>query len=106
MLAGVLLILCLVPVHAVAEFPVYGLLIVITWAVVSMTTDVTLASKGNIWPTLVFVSPTFSFAGVVGIALPLVYRHHGGTEHSRSGCADRQWLQAERQPVVSRFRHL
>lgn len=91
MLAGVLLGLCLAPVRAVSEFPVYGLIIVVTWAVVvrirrvlavpaavvvtvvllSMTTDVTLASMGNIWPTPVFVSPTFSFAGVVGIALPL-----------------------------------
>ena len=91
LLAGVLLGLCLAPVRAVSEFPVYGLIIVVTWAVVvrirrvlavpaavvvtvvllSMTTDVTLASMGNIWPTPVFVSPTFSFAGVVGIALPL-----------------------------------
>ncbi len=91
MLAGVLLGLCLAPVRAVSEFPAYGLAIVITWVVVvrirrvlavpaavvvtvillSMTTDVTLASTGNIWPTPVFVSPTFSLAGVVGIALPL-----------------------------------
>lgn len=91
MLAGVLLGLCLAPVKAVGQAPLVGLAIVATWAVVGrinrlyavpasvfvtavlivLTTDVTAASMGSLWPHPVLVAPTFSFAAVIGIALPL-----------------------------------
>ncbi len=91
MLAGVLLGLCLAPARAVAEFPMEGLIIVITWAVVAklkrvlampaaviatvvllaFTSDVTMAEMGSLWPMPVLVMPAFSFAGIIGIALPL-----------------------------------
>jgi benzoate membrane transport protein len=91
MLAGVLLGLCLAPVRAVGQAPLVGLAIVATWAVVGrinrlyavpasvfvtavlivLTTDVSTASMGSLWPHPVLVAPSFSFAAVIGIALPL-----------------------------------
>lgn len=91
MLAGVLLGLCLAPVKAVAEMPIAGLAIALTWAAVAKirrlyavpaavvvtigliiaTTSVSAASLGSIWPDPVVVAPTFSFAALIGIALPL-----------------------------------
>lgn len=91
MLAGVLLGLCLAPVRAVAAFPLLGLTIIIVWAgvlvlrrlyavpvavvvtalLIIFTTDLPAAQLGSIWPTPVLVTPTFSIAAMVGIALPL-----------------------------------
>lgn len=91
MLAGVLLGLCLAPARAISEFPVHGIVIVVTWAVVArlkrvlampaavlatilllvFTMDVSMGAVGNLWPNPVFVAPTFTLSGVVGIAIPL-----------------------------------
>nr|WP_298687298.1 benzoate/H(+) symporter BenE family transporter [uncultured Dongia sp.] len=91
MLAGVLLGLCLAPVKAVAEAPVYGLAIILTWAlvarfrrlyavpaavlvtviIIAMTADVSQLHADALWPQPVLVMPQFSLAGLVGIALPL-----------------------------------
>jgi benzoate membrane transport protein len=91
MLAGVLLGLCLAPVRAVAELPALGLAIVVAWAVVARikrlyavpvaalltialiaaTTHLAPDALGSLWPASVLVTPTFSLAAIVGIALPL-----------------------------------
>jgi benzoate membrane transport protein len=91
MLAGVLLGLCLAPVHAVAATPVLGLAIVLTWAVVGrlkrlyavpaalLVTAVLVAATshlapgalGTLWPQPILIAPIFSVSAAVGIALPL-----------------------------------
>ncbi len=91
MLAGVLLGLCLAPVHAVAEAPVAGLSIVLTWAVVgrirrlmavpasvlvTLGWVVSAAPAGSIplaalWPHPALVSPVFSLSAAIGIGVPL-----------------------------------
>ena len=91
MLAGVLFGLCIAPVRAVGQMPLLGLAIVIAWAVVGRinrlyavlaavlvaavlivaTTDISASSLGSLWPHPVLVAPSFSFAAVIGIALPL-----------------------------------
>ena len=90
MLAGVLLSLCLAPVRAVAAMPAYGLAIVVVWllvgrwkrllavpaaalvAILLIVVDLPAGQlSGSLWPTPVLTAPAFSFAGLVGIALPL-----------------------------------
>ncbi len=91
MLAGVLLGLCLAPVRAVAQAPLLALPIVIAWAVtarfkrlfavpvavlvtivmIGATTKFSVASLGSLWPNPVLVTPSFSFAALIGIAVPL-----------------------------------
>jgi benzoate membrane transport protein len=90
MLAGVLLGLCLAPVKAVAQLPLQGLAIVVTWAVVARVkrllavpaaVAVTLAAivytsggapgPATLWAPPEFVVPTFSLSAIVGVALPL-----------------------------------
>lgn len=91
MLAGVLLGLCLAPVKAVAESPIYGLLIVVTWAlvarfrrllavpaavivtvvIIAATVDVSSLQTNDLWPRPILILPEFSIAGLIGIALPL-----------------------------------
>jgi benzoate membrane transport protein len=91
MLAGVLLGLCLAPVRAVAELPALGLVIVVAWAVVARikrlyavpvaalltialiaaTTHLAPDALGLPWPMPVVVTPSFSLAAIIGIALPL-----------------------------------
>jgi benzoate membrane transport protein len=91
MLAGVLLGLCLAPVRAVAELPALGLAIVVAWAVVARikrlyavpvaalltialiaaTTHLAPDALGLPWPMPVVVTPSFSLAAIIGIALPL-----------------------------------
>lgn len=90
MLAGILLQLCLAPVRAVAEIPVAGLAIVITWAVVSRlkrllampaAVIVTIGfivyfengtvALSSLIPSPVLVVPVFNLASLIGIALPL-----------------------------------
>ena len=90
MLAGVLLSLCLAPVRAVAAMPAYGLAIVVVWllvgrwkrllavpaaalvAILLIVVDLPAGQlSGSLWPTPVPTAPAFSFAGLVGIALPL-----------------------------------
>lgn len=90
MLAGILLQLCLAPVRAVAEIPIAGLAIVITWAVVSRlkrllampaAVIVTIGfivyfengtvALSSLIPSPVLVVPVFNLASLIGIALPL-----------------------------------
>lgn len=91
MLAGVLLPLCLAPVHAIAVQPVAGLAIVATWAVVGrvrrllavpaavVVTGICVAVGQTLpasiladpWPHPLLVTPAFTVAAAVGTALPL-----------------------------------
>ncbi|MEJ0012526.1 MAG: benzoate/H(+) symporter BenE family transporter [Bauldia sp.] len=91
MLAGVLLELCLAPVHAVAAAPGLALPIVATWAialrfarpyavpiavvataiVVGITTQLPPATFATLLPHPVLVLPSFTFAALIGIAVPL-----------------------------------
>jgi benzoate membrane transport protein len=91
MLAGVLLHLCLAPVEAVHDSPVLGLAIVVTWAlvakwrrllavpaavivtviIIALTVDVSHLDVTALWPQPIWVTPQFTPAAVVGIALPL-----------------------------------
>jgi benzoate membrane transport protein len=91
MLAGVLLGLCLAPVKAVAQMPLQGLAIVVTWAVVArlkrllaipaavlvtiavivLGADGSVATQATFWTPPTFVMPEFGLQAVVGIALPL-----------------------------------
>ena len=91
MLAGVLLGLCLAPVKAVAETPLLGLAIVGVWALVARfrrlyavpaavlvtlvlvlaTSHIDPSAMGDLWPRPVLVTPHFTVAGIIGIALPL-----------------------------------
>lgn len=91
MLAGVLLGLCLAPIRAIAELPWQGLAITVVWALVArfrrlwavpaalaVTVAIiaftqSLADFGwaNILPRPELVAPTFSWAAIAGVALPL-----------------------------------
>lgn len=89
MLAGVLLNLCLAPVRAVAASPGPALLIVAAWAATGrvhrllavpaavVTTLVLVALQpgstpiASAWPHAVFVTPMFTPAAIVGVAIPL-----------------------------------
>jgi benzoate membrane transport protein len=91
MLAGILLPLCLAPVQAVQAHPALSLAIVVTWAVVtcfkklyavpaavvvaivviSLTSHISAHALGPLWPRPVLVTPHFSLAATIGIALPL-----------------------------------
>jgi len=90
MLAGVLLPLCLAPFEAVIRFPLPGLTIILVWAVVArikrllavpaavcaaalliaVTVDID-GARMQWWAPPVMVTPRFSPAAAVGIALPL-----------------------------------
>lgn len=91
MLAGVLLSLCLAPVKAVAVSPLAGLAVVATWLVVglwrkvlavpaavivaaviiAMTTAIPAAVSEGLMPAPLLIVPQFSFAALIGTALPL-----------------------------------
>ncbi|MFI5807762.1 benzoate/H(+) symporter BenE family transporter [Streptomyces sp. NPDC051561] len=90
MLAGVLLPLCLAPVHAVVKFPAEAVPVVVVWAVLfrwarrwavpaalAVTVAVILlahpSDKGDLplLPTLTFATPTFTVGALIGIAVPL-----------------------------------
>ncbi|WP_328911773.1 MULTISPECIES: benzoate/H(+) symporter BenE family transporter [unclassified Streptomyces] len=91
MLAGILLPLCLAPAAAVKSNPGIGLAVVLTWAVVAsvrklyavpaavvvaialiaLTTHIPADSLGPMWPHPVLVTPHFTAAAAIGIALPL-----------------------------------
>ena len=90
MLAGILLMLCLAPVKAVAQMPMIALPIVVVWAVVArfkrlfavpaavlvtvvaivLTAD-TGVSIGSLWPLPIFITPVFTIPSLIGIAIPL-----------------------------------
>jgi benzoate membrane transport protein len=91
LLAGVLLGLCLAPVKALSTYPVLGLVIIAVWAVVfvfrrlyavpvavvvtaalvALTTDLSSLHPGALRPGAVLVMPVFDLGAVIGIALPL-----------------------------------
>ena len=91
LLAGVLLPLCLAPVHAAVQLPELALPVVAVWALLTrfarrwatpgalLTTVVVLllrhpAASGptvGLLPTLTFTAPAFSAGALAGIALPL-----------------------------------
>jgi benzoate membrane transport protein len=90
MLAGVLLPLCLAPVHAVVKFPAEAVPVVVVWAVLfrwarrwavpgalAVTVAVILiAHPGGgagapLLPTPAFVTPAFTAGALIGIAIPL-----------------------------------
>jgi benzoate membrane transport protein len=91
MLAGILLHLCLAPVTAIAQMPVAGLAIVITWAAVARFKRVlalpaavivtvlviafsdagTITSVQSLLPMPVLIAPEFSVATVISVAIPL-----------------------------------
>lgn len=91
MLAGILLPLCFAPVKAVGQFPLIGLAIFVTWAVVArfrkllampaavlvaiggiiVATGGEVSLEGEIWMLPQFIMPEFTVAGLIGIGLPL-----------------------------------
>src|SRR3546814_13124320 len=91
MLAGVLLDLCLAPVHAVRDMPELALPIVLTWAlawrfarlyavplavavtavIVGLSTAVPASVLAAAWPATVMVAQVCSFDAMLGIALTL-----------------------------------
>jgi benzoate membrane transport protein len=89
MLAGVLLGLCLAPVHAVASLPALGLPVVVVWAFVfhfkrlyAVPAAVAVAfglialqgvppATAAWWPTPVFVTPVWDWSAIVGLGVPL-----------------------------------
>lgn len=100
MLAGVLLSFCIAPVKAVAEVPMLALPVVIGWVVVTRFARLYAAPAAVViaaamyalvafgvlpggesaaapmaggwqWPTLVWVTPVFSWPAMISIALPL-----------------------------------
>ncbi|WP_243389922.1 benzoate/H(+) symporter BenE family transporter [Arboricoccus pini] len=91
MLAGVLLDLCLAPVHALGAMPHLALPIIIAWAlawrfarryavpvtvlvaaiVIGLSTTLPAATLTHVWPVPVLVVPGFDLGAVVNIALPL-----------------------------------
>lgn len=90
MLAGILLMLCLAPVKAVAQMPMIALPIVVVWAIMArfkrlfavpvavlvtvvaivLTAD-TGVSIGSLWPQPIFIMPVFTIPSLIGIAIPL-----------------------------------
>ena len=91
MLAGVLLELCLAPVHAVGALPTLALPVIIAWAlalrfarryavpiavvvtavIVAVATPLPPNALADLAPHPVFVVPVFTLSAAVGIALPL-----------------------------------
>jgi len=95
MLAGILFGLCLAPVKAVAEFPMYALPIFIAWLLagkvhkllavpvalltffvilfffMDVSAGLDALRSDSIVTSLIFVKPSFSVAAIVGIAIPL-----------------------------------
>ncbi len=91
MLAGVLLELCLAPVHAVADMPALALPIVAAWmagwclarryavliavavtvVIVAVSTQMPPDAIGLLRPKVIFVEPVPDFVAALGIAIPL-----------------------------------
>ena len=90
MLAGILLMLCLAPVKAVAQMPMIAFPSVGVWAIMArfkrlfavpvavlvtvvaivLTAD-TSVSIGSLWPQPIFITPVFTIPSLIGIAIPL-----------------------------------
>ncbi|MFC3135486.1 benzoate/H(+) symporter BenE family transporter [Microbaculum marinum] len=91
MLAGIVMQLCLAPVEAIGVVPQYVLPVIAIWvvmlrfarlyampaavaattAIIVATTDLPVASPGELLPHPVFVMPVFTWGAVVSIAIPL-----------------------------------
>ena len=91
MLAGILVEICLAPVHAVAKMPAFALPIVVAWAlahrfartyaipialvvtaaIVAFTTSVPAGALGAVWPAPILVVPTLSVGTIVSLSVPL-----------------------------------
>ncbi|MEM8842495.1 MAG: benzoate/H(+) symporter BenE family transporter, partial [Pseudomonadota bacterium] len=91
MLAGILMPLCLVPVHAIAELPVYGVPIALTWLItgqmnriaavpaavlvavgmIAYQEDLSALATADLITRPVIVVPEFSVSATIGIAIPL-----------------------------------
>ncbi|MEV4626878.1 benzoate/H(+) symporter BenE family transporter [Micromonospora sp. NPDC049523] len=91
MLAGVLFDLCIAPVRALVEVPMMAAPVVVTWAVLSryarqwaVPAALAVAVVAIVWtapagglagadlrPTIVFTTPTWTWAATVSLALPL-----------------------------------
>src|SRR3546814_12410128 len=108
MLAGVLLDLCLAPVHAVRDMPELALPIVLTWAlawrfarlyavplavavtavIVGLSTEVPASVLAAACPAPVLVCPVFLFDALIGIALPLCVVTMS-SQFGRASCGER-----------------
>lgn len=91
MLAGMLLVLCLAPINALAEMPWHALPILVAWAlglrfarryavpiavavtgiVLATTTNLPAGTFDGAWPSLVPVMPEFTMDALIRIGLPL-----------------------------------
>lgn len=91
MLSGVLMGLCLAPIKAVGELPLLALPIILVWLIVgrinkiaavpaavvataiaiAMTTDLSEMNSATWIAKPLFITPEFTWAGFVGIAIPL-----------------------------------
>ncbi|CAN1724214.1 benzoate membrane transport protein [Hyphomicrobium sp. 1Nfss2.1] len=91
MLAGILMDLCLAPVHAVAQLPTLALPIILAWVlawclvrryavvigvlvagvIVGATTTIPADAFDLLGPKLLFIQPVFDLLPAIGIAIPL-----------------------------------
>ncbi|TMV37274.1 benzoate transporter, partial [Thioclava sp. BHET1] len=91
MLAGVLMELCLAPVHAVAEMPTLALPVVLAWVLgwwlarryavliavavaavlIAATTTLPTDRLAALWPAPVLVAPVFDLLPAISLAIPL-----------------------------------
>ncbi|WP_051340959.1 benzoate/H(+) symporter BenE family transporter [Azospirillum halopraeferens] len=91
MLAGILMELCLAPVHAVAQLPALALPIILAWVlawclvrryavviavlvasvIVTATTTIPADAFDLLRPKLIFIRPVFDLLPAIGIAIPL-----------------------------------
>ena len=92
MLAGVIFTFCLAPFQSLKDFPVVIIPVLLVWLIlykfaplwaapasvallfilIAVTTNIAV-SADHLLPTLQFVLPEFSWAGVVGISIPLYF---------------------------------
>ena len=122
MLAGVLLNLCLAPVRGVAQLPGPALAIVAAWVVagrvhrllgVPAALVVTIllimlrpgpAPAASALPFPVLVWPTFTFAALIGVAVPLFIVTMASQNIPGNRGAEREWLPSGARAVVPRPR--
>ncbi len=91
MLAGIILNLCVAPVHAMAKYPIYFTPVLLVWLVmlklkkilaipfaavatlivIYFTSDLSHVNHTNIWPHLMLAMPEFNISSLISIAIPL-----------------------------------
>ncbi|MCT8971148.1 benzoate/H(+) symporter BenE family transporter [Microbaculum marinisediminis] len=91
MLAGIILELCLAPVQAIGVIPQFALPVIVVWAVmlrvarlyampvavvvtaaiIMTTTELPVATVGELLPAPVLIAPSFTWGAVVSLAIPL-----------------------------------